>query len=504
MIWILYGALIAVGIGVLAFVINLHINVWRVKAKLKKENGEKVVGYKANDVDVPKQVKSDEINNQYIATLQDMIRCKTVFVNNDKAEYLKFNEVLKKAFPLLHAKAEMKCFGSGCLFYKINGSNAKKNILLMSHHDVVNATGEWKYPAFDGVIADGALWGRGAVDTKTPLFGELQAVEELLAEGYEFDNINVYIGSSNNEEVCGDGMPIAVEYFKENGIHFDIVVDEGGAITTGMMPGVVQKSAMVAVHEKGRHTYVCTAVNTQKGHLGLNPNKNKTNTVQRMSEFIAEVNGGKNLFKTSFHPEVQATFETHAPYMTYPYCLLFANFKCFRGILLKLLPKINTQVGSMLSTTMQFTTINSDNAAQVMSKEVKATAFFRCVRENVLKEDLIKFKKIADKYNIVVEESIADYCKPTAFDSAEYATLKKSINTVFPDVIVSPFLLTAGTDARHFTQIADSIFRFAPIDLSIEQYNSVHNPNENISLSNIPKCVKFYKTFIKNISEHFN
>lgn len=88
--------------------------------------------------------------------------------------------------------------------------------MLMSHHDVVDATGGWDSDPFCAQVKDGALYGRGSIDTKTPLFAELQAVEELLAEGYDFAGQNIYIGSSNNEEVSGDGMVLARDYFQEN------------------------------------------------------------------------------------------------------------------------------------------------------------------------------------------------------------------------------------------------------------------------------------------------
>ena len=186
----------------------------------------------------------------YISKLKKMIDCKTVFTRDgeNRAEYEKFYEVLRECFPLLHEKAERLTFGTGCFVFVIKGRNAKKNVMLMSHHDVVDGDSEWKTDPFNAVLKDGSLWGRGTIDTKTPLFAELQAAEELLSEGYDFEGVNLYIGSSDNEEVCGDGMVLATEYFKENNIHFDVVLDEGGAITQGMIPTVKAKSDMVAVH----------------------------------------------------------------------------------------------------------------------------------------------------------------------------------------------------------------------------------------------------------------
>ncbi|MBR2160472.1 MAG: M20/M25/M40 family metallo-hydrolase, partial [Clostridia bacterium] len=216
-----------------------------------------------------------ELTQKYVAVLKKMVDCKTVFTRDFKykSEYDKFYAILAENFPKLHEKAERLTFGSGCFVFVIKGKNARKNVMIMSHHDVVDGDDKWETDPFNSVEKDGALYGRGTIDTKTPLFAQLQAAEELLEEGYEFEDINLYIGSSNNEEVCGDGIVLAVDYFKQNAIYFDVVLDEGGAITSGQIPGVKNKSAVVAVHEKSRHLYSCTAKQVATGHGGLNPTK---------------------------------------------------------------------------------------------------------------------------------------------------------------------------------------------------------------------------------------
>jgi len=443
---------------------------------------------------------STELTEKYIATLKKMVDCKTVFTTDgiNQAEYDKFYEVLATSFPKLHAKAKRLTFGSGCFVYVIEGKDAKKNVMLMSHHDVVDGDDAWNTDPFCAVEKKGSLWGRGTIDTKTPLFAELQACEELLAEGYDFQGINLYIGSSNNEETCGDGMVLATKYFREKGIRFDVVLDEGGAITTGMIPGVKAKSAMVAVHEKSRHVYKCTAKLAAKGHGGLNPNKD--NALVRMSNFITDVSSAK-IYKGSFSPEVKGTFTKHAPYMSFPMNVLFGNFGIFGPLIKKIMLGI-PQTSAMLSTGISFTTMfagTKDNL-QVKAKEAEATMFLRCVREDDLLKGLEKIKKTGKKYGVEIEEVLRDYCEPTDFTEEPYRVLESVLNEHFPDVIVAPFLLTAGTDARHFTGIADSILRFAPIDLDKAQYASIHGANEHIKVKNVGECVLFYKEFVKRIS----
>lgn len=442
---------------------------------------------------------TEEKIERYTETLKRMVDCKTVYTEDmqNKEEYLKFYQVLETAFPLLHKKAKRMTFGTGCFVYFIEGKDAKKNIMLMSHHDVVDGGEDWKTDPFKAVVKEGSLWGRGTIDTKTPLFAELQACEELLEEGYEFPGINVYIGSSNNEETCGDGMVLATEYFRKQGIRFETVLDEGGAIVTGMIPGVERKSAMVAVHEKSRHVYRCKAVLQAKGHGGLNPNKD--NALIRMSQFIAEVDR-VHIYKGSFSEEVKATFQEHASFMRFPLNLLFGNFTLFGPLIKQIMMRI-PQTSAMLSTEISFTTMfaGSKENVQVKAKEAEATMFLRCVREADLLEGLEKIKQIGKKYGVEIEEVLRDYCEPTDFNGESYKQLKAVLNQNFPDVIAAPFLLTAGTDARRFTGIADSILRFAPIDLDKEQYASIHSANEHIKIKNIGECVCFYKDFVKNI-----
>ena len=476
MIMLLYIVLGILGLMALFILYILLVAAFDIKKRVVSDKYRKNVDDKTLDI--------------YVTKLTNMLKCKTVYTDDHKyeKEFATFREVLKKEFPLIHKKGELKIF-DGCLVFKVSGKEATKNILLMSHHDVVLDEGEWKYPAFEAQVHDGSIYARGSIDTKTPLFAELQAVEELLEEGYEFDGFNVYIASSNSEEVSGPGIVLAKDYFLENSIHFDVVLDEGGAIVEKQMPGVVNKSAMIAVHEKGRHSFKCVAKPLTGGHTGLNPVKD--NTVERMSYFINEVKRSK-MFKKSFVKEVEELFVTHAPYMPFGLRILFSNFKIFKGLILFILPKVSPVIGAMLSTTLSFTNISTNER-----KEVEATAFFRCVRIETLEKELVEFRKIAQKYNVKIESDVVDYCTPSSSDMENYKLVKKVLNNNFPDVIVSPFLLTAGTDARRLSDVGSTILRFAPIDLDTEQYKSIHNVNEHIKIKNVGECVLFYKDFIR-------
>ena len=442
---------------------------------------------------------SPERNREYVQKLSQMIACKTVWTHAGtyREEFQRFYQVLDSLFPNLAAKAEKLTFGDGCFFYRISGPDAQKNILLMSHHDVVEGSDGWQTPPFTPVEKDGWLYGRGTIDTKTPLFAQLQAAEELLAEGYDFRGIRLYIGSSHNEEVCGDGMVLAVDWFQEQGIRFDTVLDEGGAITEGQIPGVKCKSAVVAVHEKSRHMFRCRAEVSAKGHGGFGGASDSA--VERLSRFIAEVSRKKNrIYRGKFYPEVRATFERHVPYMAFPMNLLFGNISLFAPLIKKIMMGIPA-ASAMLSTGLSFTTLSAGDSRdpQIRAKSAEATMFLRCIREEDLYAGLEKIKKIGETYGVTIEETQRDYCRPTDFHGEAYKTVEALLHENFPDVAVVPFLLTAGTDARRFTDVADHILRFAPIDLNKKQFATIHADDEHIGIENIGQCVVFYKDYVQ-------
>ena len=442
---------------------------------------------------------SVERQTEYVEKLSRMVNCKTVWTHDgcNEAEFQRFYAEIEKLFPNLTAKAKKLTFGGGCFFYVIEGKNATRNILLMSHHDVVEGSDAWSTDPFAAVQKDGWLYGRGTIDTKTPLFAELQAAEELLEEGYELEGINLYIGSSNNEEVCGDGMVLATEYFEKEGIRFYAVVDEGGAITEGQIPGVKCKSAVVAVHEKSRHMFRCTAQIDAKGHGGFGGSQDSA--VERLSRFITEVSDKKNqIYKGKFYPEVRATFERHVPYMSFPMNFLFGNIGIFAPVIKKIMMGIPA-ASAMLSTGLSFTTVTAGDTRdpQIRAKSAETTMFLRCVREEDLYQGLEKIKKIGAKYGVTIEEMERDYCQPTDFEGDAYKTVETLLHENFPDVAVVPFLLTAGTDARRFTNVADHILRFAPIDLNKKQFATIHAADEHIGIENIGQCVVFYKDLIR-------
>ena len=428
----------------------------------------------------------------YAKTFSRMLQSATISKKDsyDDTEFAKLRSVVEEDFPLLHQKAERRILSDDCWMYKIAGKDPCRNILLMSHHDVVPADKDWTMPAFDGIIRDGKVYGRGAADTKGSLCAILFAAEEMLAAGVT-PPVNLYILSSHNEELGGDGMSAMLEYCRENGITFEVILDEGGAIVEPPLAGMdCEMCAMVAVHEKGRLKLKCTAEN-ESSHVSLTAFKG--NPVERMSQFIHEITT-KNIFVRSLNPQTRSMFASLAPYCKLPMKVLLSNMWLFGGLLTKILPKLNATAGGMVGTTCNFQDINGS----VSSKTCTASVMLRNISDEDLKKDYAAFKAVADKYNITLETERDEYYAPANMDSAAYAYTFDCLAKVFPRFPAAPYILPAGTDAWRLTPVCDCVMRFAPTRMSKQQLASIHAADENLDISAIGEAAAFYKYFVEN------
>ena len=428
----------------------------------------------------------------YGNTLSRMLRCATISVKDsyDDTEFAKLRRVVEEDFPLLHQKAEHRLLSDDCWLYKIPGKDTSRNILLMSHHDVVAADTDWTVAPFEGIIKDGKVYGRGAADTKGSLCAILFAAEEILRAGIT-PPVNLYILSSHNEELGGDGMAATLAFCQENNITFEVILDEGGAIVEPPLAGMnCEMCAMVAVHEKGRLKLNCTAEN-ESSHVSLTGYKG--NPVERMSQFIQEITT-KNIFIRRLNPQTRSMFASLAPYCGLPMKVLLSNLWLFGGLLTKVLPKLNATAGGMVGTTCNF----QDIQGSVNSKKCTASVMLRNISEEDLKADYAAFKAVADKYGITLETQRDEYYGPADMDAPAYRYTFDCLAKVFPRFPAAPYILPAGTDAWRLTPVCNCVLRFAPTRMSKQQLGSIHAADENLDISAVAEAAAFYKYFVEN------
>lgn len=177
---------------------------------------------------------------KYMSHLQGVVKIPTVSSVNDEntdwSEFDRLHQYMQEAWPLIFEKLSLTRIGKASLLFHWKSENPKKEpVLFMAHQDVVPAIHEeqWSHPPFEGEVDGGCLWGRGAEDCKSVLTAEMDAVEELLEEGFAPD-FDIYLSFGHNEEVqCTPdkkGSVLTAAYLKEQGIHLACLFDEGGNV----------------------------------------------------------------------------------------------------------------------------------------------------------------------------------------------------------------------------------------------------------------------------------
>ena len=472
--WVLLGIL-----GVLVLLLLIAV----IRTALKKR---KVSAWK------PKQ--EPEREKEYAGKLSRMVQYETVSRVGElqREKFLGFHELLAELFPLVHEKLEKTEIEGSLLFYW-KGKKHDKPVVLMSHQDVVAAEGEWKHAPFSGDIADGKVWGRGSADTKCSVMAFFQAVEELLKAGYEPEQ-DVYLSSSNTEEIGGPGCPALVAEMKRRGVRPYLVLDEGGAIVTEPVKGFPGNYAMVGVMEKGMGNLKVTA-HSNGGHSSYPP---KNSPIARLAKFVADIEKHDPM-KAKFEPAVQSMFEGLSGYGGFAYRLLFGNFWLFKPLLAKLMPSISPQAGALLKTTIAFTQAAGSEGTNVMPQEASVVLNLRYIPHQGMEESEAIIRKLAAKYDLTVERisSNYDYLPPVSVESDAYHLVEEVLHEVFPELPVCPYVMTGGTDARFYQEICDACIRFSPVVYGPAQMKGMHGLNEYLDTYSLPGAVDFYKTLIR-------
>lgn len=431
---------------------------------------------------------------EYGKRLAEMIRQETVSsrFDPDRTKFLQFHEKLEELFPNIHKTCEKHVF-NGSLLFKWSGKGIHEPILLMSHHDVVEANGAWEHEPFSGDIDEqGRVWGRGTVDTKASLFCLMTAVEELIAEGFE-PECDVYLASSCTEEWSGEGAPLTVQYLKEQGVKLALLMDEGGMIIEEPIAGVKGTYGMVGVLEKGYGDLRFTA--RGKGGHASAPGKNTP--LVRLGRFMTEAEQ-HSPFKNEFNATVKEMFRRTAPNMNFGMKVIFANMWLFEPLLKKLLPSISPAAGAMLHTTLAFTMAKGADGLNVLPQEAYVTGNMRFIPHQPNEESIALISDLAKKYDIETEVIYQDHpCPAVDYQGDAFHLVEEVMAQLYPGVGVCPYVMTGGTDAKYYKEVSDNCLRFAPLYINAQQYSSIHGLNENIYQGALPKGVDFYKKIIQ-------
>ncbi|MBQ8503390.1 MAG: M20/M25/M40 family metallo-hydrolase [Clostridia bacterium] len=443
-----------------------------------------------------------EINESLaVERFQAMVRKKTVSAkdgNFDKEEFASFLPMLKEKYPTVFGTVEARLINEFGILIRWRGKDENLNpVVLMAHHDVVSDEGQdWLHPAFEAEIHDGCIWGRGTIDTKCLFASALEAMERLIADGFTPER-DIYFASSNCEEIGGDTMPKIVEWFTQNKISPWFILDEGGAIMSNLPMGIKTPFAMVAVSEKGWGSVKLTARSKTAAHGAKALPGDKVPAPTKLIRALAKLD--KTPVKAELTPAVAAMLKSFAPYIDGPVKAVLNNISVFGPVVKKVLAS-NADTAAMISSAINLTKLEAGNEKGTVPDTATAQLNLKIAPHDTFDGVVEHIKSVVGDE---IEVEVLTRSDPPAIsdhNTKSFEIIKSTIKNVFPDVGVSPFILNAGTDARHFAKICKEVYRFGAFRLDDDLFATVHSANERMPVKDYIRCIEFYTELISNIN----
>ncbi|PWJ52892.1 carboxypeptidase PM20D1 [Quadrisphaera granulorum] len=447
-----------------------------------------------------------------VAALQAAVR--TTTTAGAESAFAALHEVLVASFSRAFAqleRVEVPGFPHALLLRWPGAGGASGEVaplVLMAHQDVVPAGSltAWTHPPFAGVLAPSAegeaVWGRGTLDDKGPLVVVLAAVEALLAEGF-VPARDVWLSFGSDEETGGASAVAAVEVLRRRGARPWAVLDEGGAVAGGALPGLRAPLAVVGVTEKG--STVLRLVACGRGGHASTPAR--SGPVARLATAVVALERAERRAALGSVTLPAATRELLRRVLPPPLGGLAARFPEVAGRLLVL---AGPESAAMVRTTLAFTAMHGSQAVNVVPDEAWVGVNARVMVGDSVDDVVARIRRVVARCGVDVEIVERGEPSPTSpFSGADpkddeeaFALIERCTAQVFPDAVSTPYVVMAATDARAFagpSGISDRVYRFSPLRMSRAQRASIHGVDEHVAVADLHDGVRWTTALLRGL-----
>ncbi|MFT4717489.1 MAG: carboxypeptidase PM20D1 [Paracoccaceae bacterium] len=435
--------------------------------------------------------------------LGQAIRIKTISTHRGMTErgpeFQQFIDWLAVTYPAANAAMNREIIGGLTPLYRWQGSDdSLQPVLITGHYDVVpvaeTGLADWQQLPFSGAIADGFIWGRGALDDKSAVVAIMEAAEALAASEFS-PKRTIYLSFGHDEEIGGrEGAAAVAAHFKANNIQAAWSLDEGSMILKDVISGLNVPVASINVAEKGYVTLDITA-RANGGHSALPPRETAVSALANaLTKLQSEpVPGGLTGASKDF-------FDGLGPHFSLEKRVLFANQWFYRPILERILSS-SAATDAMLRSSKAPTMLQGSTKENVLPQVAVASVNFRIHPRDTVETLIEHAIDLIDDERIEITIRGGASSQPSAVsstDSVGFLTLSKTFQQVFGELAIVPGLTIAGTDSKHYSTISDDSYRINPFVFTNDDIPRLHGKNERISTKGMAQAVQFYRQLIEN------
>lgn len=378
----------------------------------------------------------------------------------------------------------------GNIIARIQGNQPGKKLLLLGHLDVVPAkdASEWKYPPFDGVIKDGYVWGRGALDMKGGI--AMQVITMLLVK----ENINnfkgelIFAGTADEEMGGYRGMKWLVDHHP-NLINADYVITEGGGIP--LKNSNERCLYLVENAEKGMY-WLNIKAKGQTAH-GSIPAAGD-NAIAKICDIINAISNNNN--KRILHPIV-IEFLTNVLKHKYgikgsAISLLLHNKKMLSIMIrnsIKKAPALGTMLDALTRNSLTPTIIKGGAKENIIPNSCELVLDCRLLPGYDEKDILKMFYKMGinlDDFEIKFLRKEEASFSPT--DTELWRTIESVIKQEVNNANIAPYMIPGATDSRFIRKLGAVSYGFLPFHPDVnadDMVSRIHGKDERIDIKSL-------------------
>ena len=428
----------------------------------------------------------------------------------DYTQLVQLHEWLTTTYPLVHKHLERHTINQYSLLYKWKGSEGDEETssslpyMVYGHVDVVPVVNQWEHvdDPFSGEIkpdetGKNHVWGRGAIDLKNMCVGWMETLEDLLREGFR-PRRTLYLGLGHDEEIGGrEGAAHIAKWFQERSITLDFLWDEGLFVIDGVVKGHDAPIAMVCTSEKG-FVNVELEVVRPPIHSSFPETLGKETGTP-----IGILSAACKRLEESPMPghadgPMRNMFQVLGPSFNWPLKIVMCNMWLLSGLVQKILSG-KSKTASLVRSTTALTIFNAGTKANVVPNKARAIINHRIHPKDTIDQVVAHDIRVIndDRVRVRVLSQMKNEASPlSSHDTSAFEDLRDCCHCVYPDAVVAPGLFVAGSDSKHFVDVAKNIYRFNPIRLTNDQTKRFHGLDERIEVDNYCEMVTFMREFV--------
>ena len=365
------------------------------------------------------------------------------------------------------------------LITRLKGDGSEPPLLLMSHTDVVAVEPEkWSHDPFGGVIDNGFLYGRGALDMKNMVAMELMSILLLKRAGVPLKRDVIYMAEADEETGGQQGAGWVVGHYPEL-IQAEYALNEGGGF--GMeINGQLYYAVQTA--EKGSARFTLRATGTP-GHGSIPHNDN---AVIKLAELLSKVRNQPPPvhFTATMRGYIEGIASTQPPELAAALRSVLVDEQTASAAIdnLPIDEHLKRELHAISRNTVAPTMLKAGSQINVIPSDAVASVDSRILPGQTLEGFLEELRAI---FGSDCEIEFADAAPALEADPSSplFEVIKDVLHVHAPTAAVIPSLLTGGTDAKSVSRLGTKVYGFSPELYTGEKgWGGVHGHNERINV----------------------